>query len=65
MFCAWFWATERRRIYGVFKANGFVFANEPLVSVSAPIIEAQIIETMLLNILNFESFTLSILLPRA
>lgn len=29
MFCAWFWATERRRIYGVFKANGFVFANEP------------------------------------
>ncbi|MEX0609821.1 MAG: nicotinate phosphoribosyltransferase [Balneolaceae bacterium] len=32
-----------------------VFANEPILHVEANIIEAQIIETLILNILNFES----------
>jgi len=32
-----------------------VFPNEPVLRVDAPIIEAQIIETVVLNILNFES----------
>lgn len=32
-----------------------VFPREPLLRVEAPIVEAQIIETLLLNILNFES----------
>lgn len=32
-----------------------VFPNEPVIRVSGPIIEAQIVETLLLNIVNFES----------
>jgi nicotinate phosphoribosyltransferase len=32
-----------------------VFPNEPIVRVEAPVVEAQILETFLLNILNFES----------
>ncbi len=31
------------------------FPNEPLVEITAPIIEAQIIETMVINVLNFET----------
>ncbi len=37
------------------KEGEIVFANEPILRVEGNIIEAQIIETLLLNILNFES----------
>jgi nicotinate phosphoribosyltransferase len=36
-----------------------VFAEEPLLQVSAPIIEAQIVETYLLSVLNFETLIAS------
>lgn len=35
------------------------FANEPLLQVSAPIVEAQILETFLINTLNFQSMVAS------
>ncbi|MFA5669613.1 MAG: nicotinate phosphoribosyltransferase [Balneolaceae bacterium] len=41
-------------IYSV-KEGEIVFPNEPILRVEGTIIEAQIIETLLLNILNFES----------
>jgi nicotinate phosphoribosyltransferase len=36
-----------------------VFAEEPLVSVTAPLIEAQVVETFLLNCLNFQTMVAS------
>lgn len=36
-----------------------VFANEPLLRVTGPILQAQIIETVLLNILNFQTLVAS------
>lgn len=44
----------RGRIYSVAEGE-VVFPGEPIVRVEANIIEAQIIETLLLNILNFET----------
>lgn len=41
-------------IYSV-KEGEIVFPNEPLLSVEANMIEAQLIETLILNILNFQS----------
>jgi nicotinate phosphoribosyltransferase len=37
------------------KEGDLVFPNRPVVSVEAPIIETQLIETLLLNILNYQS----------
>lgn len=42
------------KIYSV-REGDVVFQSEPIVRVEAPIIEAQIIETFLLNILNFQT----------
>jgi nicotinate phosphoribosyltransferase len=44
----------RGKIYS-FKEGDLVFPGEPVVRVEASIIEAQIIETLLLNILNFQT----------
>ncbi len=41
-------------IYSV-KEGEIVFANEPLLEVRGPIMEAQLIESLLLNMLNFQS----------
>ena len=41
-------------IYAV-REGDVIFASEPILRVEAPIIEAQIIETLLLNILNFQT----------
>jgi nicotinate phosphoribosyltransferase len=38
-----------------FREGSLVFPGEPLVRISAPLIEAQLIESLLLNILNFQS----------
>ncbi len=40
-------------------AGTFVFPNEPVVEITAPIIEAQIIETALLSVINFETMVAS------
>ncbi len=40
-------------------AGTFVFQNEPVLEVTAPIIEAQIIETALLSVINFETMVAS------
>jgi len=37
----------------------FVFPNEPILEITAPIIEAQILETALLSIINFETMVAS------
>lgn len=42
-----------------FPEGTVVFAEEPLVQVTAPIIEAQIIETYLLSVINFETLVAS------
>jgi len=39
--------------------GNLVFAEEPLVQVSAPILEAQIVETYLLSVINFETLVAS------
>jgi len=38
-----------------FREGEVVFANEPLIRVSGTIIEAQLVETLLLNIINFQT----------
>jgi len=40
-------------------AGTFVFPNEPVVEITAPIIEAQILETALLSVINFETMVAS------
>ena len=35
--------------------EGICFGNEPLIRVEAPLIQAQLIETILLNIINFHT----------
>ncbi|WP_141433578.1 nicotinate phosphoribosyltransferase [Bacillus sp. 03113] len=37
------------------KEGELVFANEPLIQVEAPLVEAQLIETALLNIINYQT----------
>lgn len=32
-----------------------VFANEPIIRIEAPLVEAQLIETALLNIVNYQT----------
>ncbi len=41
-------------IFG-FREGDIVFANDPLLRVEAPILEAQLIESMLLNIINYQT----------
>lgn len=37
------------------KEGELVFANEPIIRIEAPLVEAQLIETALLNIVNYQT----------
>ena len=42
-------------MYGLFHEGTVAFPNEPLIRVTAPIIEAQLVETFLLNTINLQT----------